>query len=248
MVWLGASTSCPRSWAPRPPGIRVAVSAKLVRVEEMRHFRATLVEQAAAGTSEMVPAVEELAAQAGLKTAVLVEGVSDQVAIETLVARRDRNLDAEGICLVPIGGATSVGRFLGILGPHGLNARLAGLCDAAEERYFRRGLERAGLGADLGPADLEPLGFFACVEDLEDELIRALGPEAVEHVIDAQGDLKSFRTFQNQPAQRQRTIGEQLHRFMGTISGRKAQYARALIDAVDLDRVPRPLDRLLAYL
>jgi len=35
---------------------------------------------------------------------------------------------------------------------------------------------------------------------------------------------------------------------MGTISGRKSQYARSLTDALDLDRVPRPLERLFAHL
>ena len=216
----------------------------------MKHFRAAVVEWAAAGVgnSELIVAVRELATRASLKTAVLVEEVSDQVALETLVERRGRNLTAEGTCLVPLGGATSVRRFLRLLGPHGLDVRLAGLCDVAEERHFRRGLECAGLGSDLRPADLAPLGFFVCVADLEDELIRALGTEAVENVIDTGADLKSFRTFQNQPAQRERTVEQQLHRFLGTISGRKAQYAHRLVDAVALDRVPQPLDRLLAYL
>lgn len=212
----------------------------------MKHFRATLIEWAAASASEVVPAVQELAAQARLKTAMLVEGVSDQVALETLAARRGRDLEAEGACVIPLGGATSIRRFLELLGPQGLDVRLLGLCDVGEERHFRRGLERVGLGRDLAPGDLEPLGFFVCVADLEDELIRALGPDSVERVITARGDLKAFRTFQNQPAQRARTADQQLHRFMGTISGRKAQYARALVDTVDLDRVPLPLDRLLA--
>jgi hypothetical protein len=35
---------------------------------------------------------------------------------------------------------------------------------------------------------------------------------------------------------------------MGTKGGRKAQYARALVDALDLSQVPRPLDGLLAHL
>jgi hypothetical protein len=34
---------------------------------------------------------------------------------------------------------------------------------------------------------------------------------------------------------------------MGTRSGRKIQYARALAEALDPARVPEPLDRLLAY-
>jgi hypothetical protein len=59
--------------------------------------------------------------------------------------------------------------------------------------------------------------------------------------------LRSFRTFQKQPAQRERGVDRQLRRFMGTHSGRKAQYARSLVERLDLDRVPRPLDRLLAH-
>jgi hypothetical protein len=54
-----------------------------------------------------------------------------------------------------------------------------------------------------------------------------------------------FRTFQNQPAQRGRALERQLRRFLGTTSGRKAQYARVLIAALDFGRIPRPLDRLL---
>jgi hypothetical protein len=69
----------------------------------------------------------------------------------------------------------------------------------------------------------------------------------VERVIDAQGDLESFRTFQKQPAWRGRTNEEQLRRFLGTRGGRKIQSAAMLVDALDLAQVPRPLDRLLAH-
>ena len=93
---------------------------------------------------------------------------------------------------------------------------------------------------------MEELGFFVCVEDLEDELIRALGAPRVEEVIDAQGQLPSLRTFRKQPQWRERTSEEQLRRFLGTTSGRKIEYARLLVEALDLDRVPRPLDGLLA--
>ena len=48
---------------------------------------------------------------------VLVEGLSDQIALETLAARRGRNLDAEGISVVPIGGAQAIERFLARFGP-----------------------------------------------------------------------------------------------------------------------------------
>jgi hypothetical protein len=87
-----------------------------------------------------------------------------------------------------------------------------------------------------------------CVADLEDELIRALGTAAVEHVLDAEGELGSFRTLQKQPAWRGHTTHDQLRRFMGSGSGRKIRYAGRLVAALDLDRVPRPLDLLLTYL
>jgi len=69
----------------------------------------------------------------------------------------------------------------------------------------------------------------------------------VEQVLDAQGELESFRTFQKQPAQQRRTTEEHLRRFMGTRSGRKIGYARLLVDALDLTQVPRPLDLVLAH-
>jgi hypothetical protein len=178
---------------------------------------------------------------------VLVEGISDKCAVEALAERRGRNLEAEGVSVVPIGGAQAIGRFLNLYGPRGLDVRLAGLCDAAEEGEFRRGLERAGLGADLTRADLERLGFYVCVTDLEDELIRALGAGAVERVVDEHGDLGSFRTLQKQPEWRGRPPEEQLRRFMGSGGRRKIRYGRFLVEALDLDQVPRPLDLVLAH-
>jgi hypothetical protein len=178
---------------------------------------------------------------------VLVEGVSDQVALKALAERRGRNLDAEGISVVPIGGAQSIGRFLNLFGPQGLDVRLAGLCDAGEEGDFRRGLEQAGLGTHLTRAEMERLGFFVCVADLEDELIRSLGATTVERVVEAQGDLGPFRTLQKQPAWEGRPPEEQLRRFMGSGGRRKIRYARFLVDALDLTQVPRPLDHVLAH-
>jgi hypothetical protein len=181
------------------------------------------------------------------RAVVLVEGVSDQRALEALAERRGGSLDAEGISILPIGGAQAIGRVLERYGPQGLDLRLAGLCDAGEESDFRRGLERAGLGSNLTRADMERLGFYVCVEDLEDELIRALGVAAVERVVDAQGDLGSFRTLQKQPAWQGRTTEEQFRRFMGSGGSRKIRYARLLVDALDLGKVPQPLDRVLAH-
>jgi hypothetical protein len=170
---------------------------------------------------------------------VLVEGVSDQLAVEALAARRDRDLAAEGVAVVPIGGAGNIRHFLDLFISQGI--RVAGLCDAGEQGDFRLAVERAGLGAELGRA-----GFHVCDADLEDELIRCLGAAGVERIVEAEGELGRFRTFQKQPAQRARSIEAQLRRFMGTRGGRKIQYAPLLVAALDLARVPRPLDGVLA--
>jgi hypothetical protein len=181
------------------------------------------------------------------RAVMLVEGISDRVALEALAERRGRNLEAEGIAVVPMGGAQAIGSFLEVFGPHGLDVRLAGLCDAGEEGDYRRALERAGLGTDLTREAMERLGFYVCVADLEDELIRSLGADAVEEVIEAQGDLGPFRTLQKQPAWQGRAAEEQLRRFMGSGGRRKIRYARFLVEALDLTRVPRALDGVLAH-
>ncbi len=176
---------------------------------------------------------------------VLVEGASDRAALLALAERQGRDLQEEMVEVVNLRGATNVGRFLGDLRSAGRRPRLAGLYDAPEERYFRRGLEQGGLGPVPDRARLEALGFFACETDLEDELIRALGAPAVEAVIEEQGELMSWRILQRQPAQRSHSVEDQLHRFLGTRSGRKKIYARLLVESLDVDRVPAPLEAVL---
>ena len=191
---------------------------------------------------------DELSRGVALHAVALVEGISDRVAVESLAGRLGRDLAAEGVAVVAMGGATNIGHFLARYGPRGLDVRLAGLYDAGEESAIRRALARDGLGRDLGRIDMEALGFYVCDPDLEGELIRAVGVHVVEQVIDEHGELRSLRTLQAQPAQRGWTIEAQLRRFMGTRSGRKAVYARLLVDALDLSKVPPSLERLLAHL
>jgi hypothetical protein len=221
---------------------------KIRDVDEKERFHLGDVKRAAGGRgAPPIAAARALAAGVDARAVVLVEGISDQIALTALAERRGRNLEAEGVSVVPIGGAQAIERFLTLFGPQGLDVRVAGLCDAAEEGNFRRGLERAGLGSHLTRVDMEALGFYVCVADLEDELIRALGAAAVERVVDAQGDLGSFRTLQKQPAWQGRTTEDQLRRFMGSGGSRKIRYARLLVDALDLTQVPRPLDLVLAH-
>ncbi|QES45703.1 hypothetical protein DEJ49_01995 [Streptomyces venezuelae] len=178
-----------------------------------------------------------LAGQLGLRTAVLLEGPSDLAAVETLAARRGRDLAAEGVCVVPMGGAMSVGRYAGLLGAPGLGLRLTGLCDVGEQRFYDRGLERAGAS---------PRDVHVCAADLEDELIRALGVERVEEVIRDEGDLRAWQTLQRQPAHQGTPRHRQLRRFLGTKKGRKIRYGSLLTEALAPGEVPAPLDGLLA--
>ncbi len=178
------------------------------------------------------------------RSIVLVEGPSDKVALETLARRRGRDLAAEGVSVVSVGGAQAIGRFVATYGPRGANIRLAGLCDAGEERELRRALERGGLGLDLDRADMERLGFYVCDRDLEEELIRCLGSALVEDVLVAHGRLGSFRTYQKQPAHRARPTEEQLR---GFLSNWKIRLAAPLVEALDLARVPAPLEGVLRY-
>lgn len=203
---------------------------------DMQAFRDAVTAWAAGAPGD--PA-HELAARLSPRVAVLVEGASDVAAVEALAESRGRDLAAEGVCVLSIGGAMSVGRYARLLGPPGLGLRLTGLCDEAERPYYLRGFTAAGA---------EPEGFHVCVADLEDELIRALGLARVRELIDAEGDLRPLQTFLRQPAQQGRAPERQFRRFFGTKKGRKIQYGRVLVRALEPGRVPAPLDDLFASL
>ncbi|WP_432584924.1 TOPRIM nucleotidyl transferase/hydrolase domain-containing protein [Streptomyces sp. HD1123-B1] len=200
---------------------------------DMESFREAVTAWAAGGPEK--PA-RELAGRLSVRTAVLLEGLSDAAAVSALAALHGRNLADEGVCVLPMGGAMNIGRFARLLGPPGLGLRLTGLCDEGERGYYARGLERAGTAQHA---------FFVCAADLEDELIRALGVTRVEELVRAEGDQRALRTFLHQPAQRDRTDQQRLRRFFGTKKGRKIHYGRVLVEALDPDDVPTPLVGLL---
>ncbi|MEV4556348.1 TOPRIM nucleotidyl transferase/hydrolase domain-containing protein [Kitasatospora sp. NPDC049285] len=203
---------------------------------DMGTFRDAVVGWAA---GEPGGAAEELARRLRVRTAVLLEGPSDRAAVETLAARHGRDLAAEGVCIVPMGGAMTVGRFAALLGPPGLGLRLVGLCDENEQGFYQRGLERAGAPGD---------GFFVCAADLEDELVRALGVPRVEDIVRAEGDLAAWQTFGRQPAQQDRPPERRMRRFLGTKAGRKIRYGSLLTEALEPDQVPAPLRGLFRHL
>jgi hypothetical protein len=159
-----------------------------------------------------------------MDTVVLVEGISDRLALETLARRRGVD-----VSVVDMGGAHAIGRFL----EHYDGVRVVGLCDERERNVFARaGIEE----------------FEVCVADLEDELIRALGPERVEEAL-ADRDRSSLRTFQRQPQWRGRPLHDQLRRFLCSSDNRKLRYVPLLVEFADEDGcAPPPLDRVLQAL
>jgi hypothetical protein len=157
---------------------------------------------------------------------ILVEGISDEIALVAAAANLGIG-SLEDIEIVPIGGAQAVARAAANYD----GERIAGLCDAPEERWFRR---------VLGDAT------YVCVENLEDELIRALGASRVEEVLAEQGDLETFRNFQNQPAWRGKLVEAQLRRWFHAADRRATRYPPLLIAALEPSEIPEPLAGVLA--
>jgi hypothetical protein len=159
---------------------------------------------------------------------VLVEGITDRIALEAVAAKLGRDLAADGVEIVPIGGAQAIRRAAAQYE----GERVAGLCDAGEERWFRR---------VLGDAT------YVCVKDLEDELIRALGVERMQEVVAAQGELETFRNFQNQVFWRGQPVERQLRRWLQAADGRGKRYPPLLIAALEPDELPPPLTGVLEH-
>lgn len=203
---------------------------------DMDALRDAVTGWAAGGSGE---SAGELAEELDVRTAVLLEGPSDVAAVETLAADRGRDLASEGVCVLAMGGAMSIGRYAALLGPPGLGLRLVGLCDEAEKPFYDRGFDRAHASR---------AGLFVCTADLEDELVRALGVPRIEEIIHTEGDLRAWQTFVRQPAQQDRLPPQRMRRFLGTKKGRKIRYAHLLTKALTPTRVPTPLTSLLASL
>lgn len=181
-----------------------------------------------------------------IRTLVLVEGESDAAAVRALADHIGCDPELERVEIRPAGGVRNFPRVLADFVRAHPGAGVCGMYDLADERYVRRAL--AGVAIPVADGPLEPFGFFACAADLEDELIRAVGVEGVQRVLEADAELPSFRRFQAMPQHRRSPVHRQLHRFLGTRAARKIRAARRLVEVLDLSRLPLPLARLAARL
>ena len=182
-----------------------------------------------------------------VQTLVLVEGDSDAAALRALAGLLRCDLEAHRIQIRSAHGVTNYPRLLAEFLRAHPGARICGMYDAADERHVRRAIAGAAIPIDADEC-LESFGFFACVADLEDELIRALGADAVERVLESQGELTSFRRFQAMPQHLGTPVHQQLRRFLGTRATRKIRSAERLVEALDPARLPRPLVELMSRL
>ncbi|MEM9200300.1 MAG: ATP-dependent endonuclease [Actinomycetota bacterium] len=175
---------------------------------------------------------EALTRAVDARAVILVEGTSDQIVLESLATRLDRDLDADGVVVAPIGGAHAIRNIIDHFA-HRTDLRLSGLVDRAEADVF--------VAAAAATPLLDPSRIHVCHDDLEDELIRAMDPDELETLLDAEGDLGAFRTMQHQPAWREQPVGDQMHRWMRSISGRTNTYGDLIVRHAETSRLPKPL-------
>ena len=162
---------------------------------------------------------------------VLVEGVSDQLAVEALAARRGRDLTAEGVAGVPIGGAGNIRRFLEQLIPQGI--RVAG--SVRRRRGGRLSARRPRLGSSALRLRRRPRGRADPLPRRRPRRADHRGPE---------GELGRFRDLPEpaRAARRRGHRGAAARASWATRGGRKTPVrGRDRSSArLDLARVPRP--------
>lgn len=174
---------------------------------------------------------------------VLLEGPSDVAAVSALM--KTLGIDPVPVELVSLNGVTNVGRVLEeIRLLRGTDADVVGLCDAADTRFVEKALVADGLPV-ADATDLPVYGFFVCQQDLEDELIRALGPGRALVALQGAGLGSKLEALRTQEPWVDRPLAEQLHRFCGAASGRKELAAGILATAMSEADIPEPLAMLL---
>ena len=174
----------------------------------------------------------------GAERVILVEGVSDQIAVEAVAERIGTNLAGRGIVVVPMGGIHALPSHLRRMASMRPGTQLVGLYDVGEAAIVGNAF---GCGIDR----IIDFGFHACIDDLEDELIAAVGVERVVGLIESHGDGRPLRTLQRQHEWRGRPLRSQIRRFIGSGARRKLRYARVLGLELAPDQVPFPIRSVL---
>lgn len=200
----------------------------------------------AAATEPRRLALEQIA---DARRIVLVEGVTDQIVVEAMAARRGVDLRACGAVVAPMGGAHAIDTFLAAIAARDHPPeRVGGLCDEREAIVFARALARSGGHVDGAVGGLAELGYFVCVPDLEAELVRAVGLPTVERLIGEQDEERAWRRLRGQAAWVGRRRHEQVHRFLRAKAGRMHRYAPLLVAELEPGREPAPLAGVLDLL
>jgi putative ATP-dependent endonuclease of OLD family len=111
---------------------------------------------------------------------ILVEGASDRIVLQKIAELTDRELDRLGVSVIQLDGAGDVGCVLSLFGERGFRVPLSFLIDddAAADTAGKLGTDIAGL---------EARGVHVCSKDLEDEYVRAVGPDAMWDAITRSG-------------------------------------------------------------
>lgn len=185
-----------------------------------------------------------LARAAGARAVVLVEGISDQIAIDATARRLGRDLAESGVVVVPIGGAHAVAAFAARFDHEG-GPVVLGLCDRAEAGLFDRALGSRSEPKVESGATRERV-VFVCEPDLEAELIAAIDPADLLGLLDTHGDLDAFGTMSRQQVWRKRPFEARIHRWIRSHARRSSLYAGRIIEALDPTHMPGPLVNLVA--
>ncbi len=178
------------------------------------------------------------------ETVILVEGFSDLLAVRVLAGTLQIDLDASGLSLISLEGASLFKHYLQLLGPGGLDVQLRGLCDLdAESRWVAR-LADAGVHV-TDRATLNAAGFQVCDPDLEAELLSPLNENDIDQVFNADDASAEFAAFVTQPENAGMSQRELHTRF---VKKDKIRWAPLLAAELAAEDVPAPVSELLAGL
>lgn len=178
------------------------------------------------------------------ETVILVEGFSDLLAVRVLARKLGIALDASGVSLISLEGATLFVHYLKLLGPAGLRVELRGLVDEDHEADWTERLNAAGITVTDRPT-FNAAGFQVCDPDLEAELVAPLSEQDVDAVFDTDGALAEFQTFAGQPHQAGLSNADVQMCF---VKKDKIRWASLLAEALPVAAVPQPIIDLLANL